>query len=101
MTLNALDLEYAHRKLRTILKSVLDTIHVDLLTFSIPNGSSAPQSQTLQIVKHFEFDLTCDVISDPEVNNIMFPSTKSLYRTPFELCKSDQQFLSSEEGGGE
>ena len=26
-------------------------------------------------VKHFIFDLTCDVIGDPEVNEIWFPST--------------------------
>ena len=45
---------------------------------SIPYGSSARQSQTLKIVKHFDFDLTCDVISDPEVNKIRFPSTNSL-----------------------
>ena len=44
-------------------------------------GSSARQSQTLKIVQHFDFDLTCDVIcdviSDPEVNKIRFPSTNS------------------------
>ena len=43
---------------------------------SILYASSARQSQILQIVKHFEFDLTCDVISDPEDNSIKFPLTK-------------------------
>ena len=36
----------------------------------------ARQNQIRQIVKHFDFDLTCDNIGDPEVNNISFPSTK-------------------------
>ena len=75
MTLNDLDLEYAHRKLRMILRSVPDTIHVVLLTFHTA-GSSARQNQILQIVKHVDFDLTCDVISDPDINNIRVPSTK-------------------------
>ena len=26
-------------------------------------------------VEHFDFDLTCDVTRDPEVNKICFPST--------------------------
>ena len=67
---------------------------------SISYGSSARQIQILQIVKHFDFDLTCDVISDPGVNNIRFPSTNSpdLSRS-FEFCKSDKYFLSYEGGG--
>ena len=44
---------------------------------SISYGSSVRQNQIHQIVKHFDFDLTCDVISDPEVNNIRFTSTNS------------------------
>ena len=32
----------------------------------------------LKIVKYFDFDLTCDIISDPEVNKIRLPSTNSL-----------------------
>ena len=43
---------------------------------SISYDSSAQQNQVFQIVKHFEFDLTCDVMSDPEVNNIRFPATQ-------------------------
>ena len=39
---------------------------------SILYGRSARQNQ---IVKHFGFDLTCDVIGDPEVNKIRFTST--------------------------
>ena len=30
-------------------------------------GCSAPQNQICQIVKHFDYDQICDVISDPEV----------------------------------
>ena len=39
----------------------------------ISYGSSARQIQILKVVKHFDFDLACDVISDPEVNNVRFP----------------------------
>ena len=45
------------------------------------------------LVKHFDFDLTCDVITDPEVNNITLPSNRyilQIYRMPLEFCKSDQ-----------
>ena len=42
---------------------------------SIWYGSSVRQNQILQIAKHFDFDLTCDVIGDHEVNDIIFPST--------------------------
>ena len=44
---------------------------------SIPNGPSARQSQTLKTVKHFDFDLTCVVISDPNVKKFRLPSTNS------------------------
>ena len=42
-------------------------------------------------VKKLNFDLTCDVISDLEVNETSF-LLKFLqgYRTPFEFCKSAQ-----------
>ena len=41
-----------------------------------------------QIVKHFDFDLTCYVIIDPKVNNIRFPSTNFAYLSKtFEFCK--------------
>ena len=44
---------------------------------SISYGSNARQNKILQIVKHFDFDLPCDVISSPELNIIRFPSTNS------------------------
>ena len=75
MTLNDLDLEYAHRKLRMILRSVPDTIHVVVLTYFhfirlwCATKPDTPNRQT------FWLCLTCDVISEPEVNNIRFPST--------------------------
>ena len=75
MTLNDLDLEYAHRKLRVILRSVPDTIQVVYSLLFILYGRSARQNQVHQIVKHFDFDLNCDVIGDPKVNNVRFPST--------------------------
>ena len=91
VTLNDLDLEYAHRKLRIILRSVSDTIFAVVWLISISYCSSARQVQILKIVKHFHFDLTCDVISDLEVDNISFPSKiLQIYRTPFEFCKSDE-----------
>ena len=40
VTLNDLDLQYVHRILRMIFRSVPDTIHVVALTFSISYGSS-------------------------------------------------------------
>ena len=39
-------------------------------------GHSVQQNQICQIVKHFDFDLACDIISDPEVNNIIFSWSK-------------------------
>ena len=59
-----------------ILRSVPDTIHVVTLTYFYFIGRRARQNQIRQIVKHFVFDLTCDVIGDPEVNKIRFPLTK-------------------------
>ena len=55
-------------------------------------GSSARQNQILQIVKHFDIDLTCNVIGDPEVKNIRFsPQIFQIYiQTSFEFCKSEQ-----------
>ena len=42
-------------------------------------------------VKHFVFDLTCDVIGDPEVIKICFPrQVVQGYQTAFEFRKSDQ-----------
>ena len=71
MTLNDLDLEYAHRKL----KSVLDTTHVAVLAYShFIRPYSVRQNHVHQIVKHFEFDVTFDVIGDPEVNNTRCPA---------------------------
>ena len=46
-----------------------------LYLLSILYGRSTRQNKIRQIVKHFEFDLICDVIGDPEVNNIWFSST--------------------------
>ena len=74
VTLNDLDLEYAHRKLRMIKLSQTRSMLLYWL-ISISYGSSVRQNQILQIVKHFDIDLTCDIISDPEVNNTRFPST--------------------------
>ena len=75
MTLNEPDPEYAHRKLRMIRRSVLDTTHVVVLTYSFHTALVCSKNQILKIVKHFDFGMTCDVISDLEVNNIRFPST--------------------------
>ena len=50
----------------------------------------------------FISDLTCDVIGDPEVNEIIFPlivSSSSSYRTQFKFCESVQWFLKYWEGG--
>ena len=52
---------------------------------------SARQNQRHQIVKHFDFDLTYDVIGDPGVTALGFRRQISqIYRTPLEFCKSDQ-----------
>ena len=52
-----------------------DMIHVDLLTFFILHSYRARQKQAWQIAKHSDFDLTCDVIGDLEVNDVEFPLT--------------------------
>ena len=46
-------------------------------TLSMPIISSqfACRCQQARNVKHFDFDLTCDVTRNPEVNKICFPST--------------------------
>ena len=44
----------------------LKFVLLDVITHSIEHPET---------VKHLTFDLTCDVISDPEVNEISFPST--------------------------
>ena len=36
------------------------------------------QNQILKIVEHFDFDVTCDVIGDPDVNNIRLPAVNFL-----------------------
>ena len=42
-------------------------------------------------VEHFDFDLTCDVTRDPEVNKICFPSTVfQVFQMPFEFLESAQ-----------
>ena len=59
---------------------------------SISYGSSARQIQILQIVKHFDFDLTCDLSPVTlRSTTIGFPrQILQIYRTPFQFCKSDQ-----------
>ena len=48
-----------------------------------------------QIVKQFNLDLTCDVIDTPRPVILGFHrQIFQIYLVPFELWKSDQQFLS-------
>ena len=87
MTLNDLDFEYAHQKLGMILRSVLDMIMLSYWLISILYGCNMQQNQKCQIVKHFDFDLTCDVISDHEINKIRFPwKIFQIYLALFEIC---------------
>ena len=80
MTLNDLDHEYVHRKLGLMLRSVPHTIRVVVLTyFCLILRCSAQQNQIRQIVKHFDFGLTCIVIGEPEVSNVRFPSMFSSF----------------------
>ena len=75
MTLNGFDLENAQRKLSLILRSVPDTTHIVVFTFS--TAVVRDKNQVRQIVEHFDFDWTCDVIGEPEIDNVRFPSTSS------------------------
>ena len=78
---------------------VSQTLSVSLYwLISISYGSSARQSQTLKMVKYFDFDLTCDVASvTPRSIKLGFPrQIPQIYRNPLKFCKSDQWCLSSE-----
>ena len=76
VTLNVLDLEYAHRKLRMILRRVPDTIHIVVLTISIWYDCRVRQNQISKnkLSNIFFFGMICNVFGDPEVNNFRFPS---------------------------
>ena len=75
MALNDLDHECGHRKLGVILRSVPHTIHaVELTHFCLIRRCSSRQNQVRQIVKHFDFDLTCVAIGELEVSNARSPS---------------------------
>ena len=78
MTLDDLDIKYGLQKYRVVLRSIPDAIYVDLYNF-IWYGYSVGQSQALQIVKDFDFEMTCDVIGDPEVK--YFDFAKALPRS--------------------
>ena len=95
--MNDLNIKYAHRRLYNAYIGVPDPIHTDLLIFF--SFDTVRQNQTSQIIKHFDLDLICDVISDPEMNEIGFPSVNFPAEgntrlsstpkegTPFEFCK--------------
>ena len=66
-------------------------------------GSSARQIQILKVVEHFDFDLACDVISDPEVNRggEMPPPRQSCYRnTPARLVLTQRHHLNIDDRSG-
>ena len=75
MTLDGLEPRGAHRKVKMVLIGVSDTIHSNMTNR-----------------QNFYFDLTCDVISDAEINEIWSPQInfQGLSQTPSEFCKSAQ-----------
>ena len=75
VALDDLGLKYALRNLWMVLRCAPDTINDGLLTFSTSgywSGYSRRPNQTWQIATHCKFGLICDVVGDPEVNNIGF-----------------------------
>ena len=76
-----------------ILTDVSDTIHADCwLCFCLTRAIIARRCHQARNVEHFDFDLTCDVTRDPEVNKICFPSTSfsQVFQMPFEFLESAQ-----------
>ena len=81
VTLNDLNLQYAHQKLRCNLDNQKCLRHdpccccIDLFPYdTIVVRDKARKLR--HIVKQFDFDLTCDFIGDPEVNNLRFHPIK-------------------------
>ena len=75
MTSDDRDLEYIHKVLRMMLTHVRDPIHRDslaLFTFSVVVLRAIPFSRC---IKHFDFDLTCDVTDYTKVIKACFPLT--------------------------
>ena len=67
--------------LRVILIGVRDPIHTDslaLFAFNIVALRANPIQEKITskctYIKYFEFNLTCDVTGDTEINEICFPS---------------------------
>ena len=74
-----IDLYYGHKAQEMLLTNASDTIHADSLALFALNIEITITRRCHQArnVKHFDFDLTCDVTGDLEVIKICFPLTVS------------------------
>ena len=83
---------YGHKAQEMILTNVSDAIHADSLALFALNIEILLADVTkARNVKHFDFDLTCDVTGDPEV--IKFVLSEQFFqgfRMPLEFLESAQ-----------
>ena len=66
---------YGIRNLLMLIRRIPDIIHFELLTYFRLVWLQRMTKPAWQIVKDFDFDLTCDVFGDIEVSSLVLPST--------------------------
>ena len=92
VTWDDLDLYYGHKAQEMILTDVSDIIHADSLALFALNIEILLACHQARKVENSDFDLTCDVISDLQVNFFHLVRVVNVqgYRMAFEIWKSAQ-----------